>query len=345
MHDVPGSYWHEPVAGKCAHFGKFGFNCLGLAAALGVVFAAVGAVAQDYPTRPIRLVVAFAAGGTTDFVARLIAEKTKASLGQSIVVENKPGANGAIGADYVAKSEPDGYTLFFSTAGALAINPSMRNDLPYDPIKDFTPIAPVARNTVVFAVNHTLGIATGQDMIARAKEKPGTVTVAITGVGAISHLAIEMLQLAAGIKLQIVPYRGAGQATADFIGGQLNAMSAEVPVLMPQVKVGKAKILAVSAQNRSDVLPDVPTFAELGYPDVVADNWSGVLAPPRTPPAIIAKLNQAFNAVVKDPEVRRRLAENGVSTIGGTPEELTELIKRETTRWRKVVRETGVKAE
>ena len=316
-----------------------------IAAALAAVLAAGGAAAQDYPNRPIRLVVAFAAGGTTDFVARQLAERAKASLGQSIVVENKPGANGAIGAEYVAKSEPDGYTLFFSTAGALAINPSMRSDLPYDPIKDFTPIVPVARNTVLFAVNPTLGVATAQEMIARAKEKPGTITVAITGVGAISHLAIEMLQIAAGIKLQYVPYRGAGQAVADFIGGQLNAMSAEVPVLMPQIKAGKATILAVSAQNRSDVLPEVPTFAELGYPDVVADNWSGVLAPPKTPAAIVARLNQAFNAVVRDPEVRRRFAENGVSTIGGTPEDLTELIKSETARWRKVVKETGVKSE
>ena len=316
-----------------------------IAAALAAVLAAGGAAAQDYPNRPIRLVVAFAAGGTTDFVARQLAERAKASLGQNIVVENKPGANGAIGAEYVAKSEPDGYTLFFSTAGALAINPSMRSDLPYDPIKDFTPIVPVARNTVLFAVNPTLGVATAQEMIARAKEKPGTITVAITGVGAISHLAIEMLQIAAGIKLQYVPYRGAGQAVADFIGGQLNAMSAEVPVLMPQIKAGKAKILAVSAQNRSEVLPEVPTFAELGYPDVVADNWSGVLAPPKTPPAIVARLNQAFNAVVRDPEVRRRFAENGVSTIGGTPEDLTELIKSETARWRKVVKETGVKGE
>ncbi|HEX4553938.1 MAG TPA: tripartite tricarboxylate transporter substrate binding protein [Xanthobacteraceae bacterium] len=316
-----------------------------IAAAVAVALATGGAAAQDYPSRPIRLIVAFAAGGTTDFVARQLAEKAKASLGQSIVVENKPGANGAIGADFVAKSEPDGYTLFFSTAGALAINPSMRTDLPYDPIKDFTPIVPVARNTVLFAVNPTLGVATAQEMIARAKDKPGTITVAITGVGAISHLAIEMLQLAAGIKLQYVPYRGAGQAVADFIGGQLNAMSAEVPVLMPQIKAGKAKILAVSAQGRSDVLPDVPTFAELGYPDVVADNWSGVLAPPNTPPAIVARLNQAFNAVVRDPEVRRRFADNGVSTIGGTPEDLTELIRSETARWRKVVKETGVKAE
>jgi tripartite-type tricarboxylate transporter receptor subunit TctC len=316
-----------------------------IAAPLAAALAAGGAVAQDFPTRPIRMIVAFSAGGTTDFVARLIADKVKGPLGQPVVVENKPGANGAIGADYVAKAEPDGYTLFFSTAGALSIIPSLRTDLPYDPLKSFAPIVPIARNTVLLAVNTGLGISTAQELIARAKDKPGTLTVAITGIGAISHLAIEMLQSSARIKLQAVPYRGAGPAIADLIGGQVNAMSAEVPVLMPQIRAGKAKILAVAAQNRSDAIPDVPTFAELGYPDVVADNWSGVLAPPNTPAAIVAKLNAAFNTVVRDPEVRRRLAETGVSTIGGTPEDLTKLIASETARWRKVVAETGVRIE
>jgi tripartite-type tricarboxylate transporter receptor subunit TctC len=316
--------------------------------ALAMVGIATGlspAAAQDYPNRPIRMIVAFAAGGTSDFVARLIADKAKGALGQNIVVENKPGANGAIGADYVGKSEPDGYTVFFSTAGAIAINPSMRTDLPYDPVKDFAPVAPIARNTVLFAAGPALKVDTAQDMLALARTKPGAITVAITGVGAISHLAIELLQHAAGIKLQYVPYRGAGQAISDFIGGQVNAMSAEVPVLMPQLKAGKAKVLAVAAQNRSDVLPDIPAFTELGYSEVVADNWSGVLAPARTSPAIIARLNAAFNTAVHNPETRAKLAENGVSTIGGSPEDLVALIAAETARWRKVVRAIGIKAQ
>ncbi|HEX9556210.1 MAG TPA: tripartite tricarboxylate transporter substrate binding protein [Reyranella sp.] len=303
------------------------------------------AAAQDYPNRPIRMIVAFAAGGTTDFVARLIADKAKGTLGQNIVVENRPGANGAIGADYVAKSEPDGYTLFFSTAGAITINPSLRSDLPYDPVRDFAPVAPIARNTVLFAAGPALKVDAAQDMLALARAKPGAITVAITGVGAISHLAIELLQHAAGIKLQYVPYRGAGQAISDFIGGQVNAMSAEVPVLMPQLKTGKAKVLAVAAQNRSDVLPDVPTFAELGFADVVADNWSGALAPARTPPVVIAKLNAALNAAVHNPETRAKLADNGVSATGGSPEDLIALIAAETARWRKVVKEIGVKVQ
>jgi len=300
---------------------------------------------QDYPNRPIRMIVAFAPGGTTDFVARLIADKAKGALGQNIVVENKPGANGAIGADYVAKSEPDGYTLFFSTAGAITINPSLRSDLPYDPVKDFAPVAPIARNTVLFAAGPALKVDSVQDMLALARAKPGAITVAITGVGAISHLAIELLQHAAGIKLQYVPYRGAGQAISDFIGGQVNAMSAEVPVLMPQLKAGKARVLAVAAQHRSDVLPDVPTFVELGFADVVADNWSAVLAPARTPPAIIAKLNAALNAAVRNPETEVKLADNGVSATGGSAEDLIGLIAAETARWRKVVKEIGVNVQ
>ena len=316
-----------------------------IAATLASALAVGGAAAQEYPTRPIRMIVAFSAGGTTDYVARLLADRVKAVLGQPVVIENKPGANGAIGADYVAKAEPDGYTLFFSTAGALSIIPNMRTDLPYDPLRSFTPVLPTARNTVLFAVNTGLGVSTAQEMIARAKTTPGGLTVAVTGIGAISHLAIEMLQSAAKVKLQAVPYRGAGPAVSDLIGGQVNAMSAEVPVLMAQIKAGKAKILAVAAQSRSDVLPDVPTWSELGYPEVVADNWSGVLAPPKTPAAIVGKLNAAFNAVVHDPDVRRRLADVGVSTIGGTPADLTALITSETARWHKVVEETGVKIE
>jgi tripartite-type tricarboxylate transporter receptor subunit TctC len=314
------------------------------AVAFALSAAAGTAGAQDYPSRPIRLIVAFVPGGNTDFVARLVANELKARLGQSIVIENKPGANGAIGADYVAKSEPDGYTLFFSTAGAIAINPSLRNDLPYDPQRDFAAVAPVARNTVLFAASARLQAATAADMIALAKRRPGTISVAITGFGAISHLALELLQARAGLTLQFVPYRGAGQAISDFVAGQIDAMSADVPVLLPQIRAGKGRILAVAAAARSDVLPDVPTFAELGYPDVVADNWSGVLAPARTPAAVVARLNGAINAVTADPQVKRKLAESGVSVLGGSPADLAALMRRETERWRTVVAELGVRA-
>ncbi len=303
------------------------------------------AAAQTYPNRPIRMIVAFTPGGSTDYVARLVADKVKGALGQSVVVENKPGANGAIAADYVGKSEPDGYTLFFSTAGAITINPSLRPDLPYDPAKDLAPVVPVVRNTVLLGSGPALKAETAQDMLALARTRPGSVTVAITGIGAISHLAMELLQRAAGIRLQYVPYRGAGHAISDVIGGQVNAMSADVPALMSQLKAGKVKGLAVASRSRSEVLPDTPSFAELGYGDVVADNWSAVLAPARTPPAVIVKLNAAFNAAVNDPDMRARFAENGVSAMGGSPEELAALIAEETARWRKVVREIGVQVQ
>jgi len=311
-------------------------------AALAAIAAAQPSVAQT--SRAIRLVVAFAPGGNTDFVARLVANEVKAQLGQTVVIENKPGANGAIGADYVAKSEPDGQTLLFSTAGALAINPNLRIDLPYDPQRDFAAVVPIARNTVLFAASRRLQAATAADMIALAKARPGTITVGITGVGAISHLTLVLLQARAGIRLQFVPYRGAGQAIGDFVSGQIDAMSADVPVLLPQIRAGKGRILAVAAAERSDVLPDVPTFAELGYPDVVADNWSGVLAPAGTPAPAIARLNAAFNAVVRDAEVRRKLADSGVSTLGGSPADLAALMRRESERWRAVVTELGVGA-
>jgi tripartite-type tricarboxylate transporter receptor subunit TctC len=312
----------------------------------GLALATLGlqpSVAQPYPSRPIRLVVAFAPGGNTDFVARLVANELKAQLSQSVVIENKPGANGAIGADYVAKAAPDGYTLFFSTAGAIAINPNLRTDLPYDPQHDFAAVAPIARNTVLFAASRRLAAATAVEMLAVAKARPATITVAITGVGAISHLALELLQARAGVRLQLVPYRGAGQAISDFVAGQIDAMSADVPVLLPQIKAGKGRILAVAAAERSDVLPEVPTFAELGYSDVVADNWSGVLAPAGTPAPVVARLNAAFNAVLDNADVRRKLAESGVSALGGSPADLAALIARESARWRTVVTDLNLK--
>lgn len=313
-----------------------------LALAAAIALAAPPAAAQDrYPVRPVRLIVAFTAGGTTDFVARIVAEKAKGPLGASVIVENKPGANGAIAADYVAKSEPDGYTLFFSTAGALTINPSLRPDLPNDTMKTFAPVAPVARNTVLFAAGPALKADTAADMLALARDRPGTITVAITGVGAISHLAIELLQHAAGVKLRYVPYRGAGQAISDVIGGQVSAISADLPALLPQLRAGRMKALAVASGNRSEAL-DAPTFAELGLADVVAENWAAVLAPARTPPAVVAKLSAALQAAVNDPDTRARFTENGVAAMTGSPDDLARLIAGETARWRRVVGEVGI---
>ena len=305
----------------------------------------LGARAHDHASRPIRMIVAFAPGGTTDFVARLLAERASATIGQSIVVENRPGANGAIAAEYVAKSEPDGATLFFSTLGALAINPNLRTDLPYDPARAFAPIAMLVRNTTVLVVRAGLGVHSVSELIARAKEKPGTISMAVTGIGANSHLALELFQSAAGVKFQLIPYRGAAQAMTDLMGNQVDGLFADAPVLLGQISAGKLIALGVMSETRSDVLPSVPTLAELGLPDTIAENWQGVLAPIGTPHTVIARLNRAFVDAVNDPDIRRRLVENGVTVSPSSPEAFANLITNETARWGKIIRDKGIKPD
>jgi tripartite-type tricarboxylate transporter receptor subunit TctC len=301
------------------------------------------AAAQDLATRPVRMIVAFAPGGTTDFVARLVAERAAAAIGRPIVVENKPGANGAIAAETVAKAEPDGSTLFFSTMGALAINPNLRADLPYDPLRDFAPVAMLARNTTVLAVNPALGVRSVAELIARAKQKPGSISMAVTGVGANSHLAMELFQSAAGVKFQLIPYRGAAQAMTDLLSNQVDGIFADAPVMLGQIAAGKLIALGIMSEARSDVLPQLPTMIELGLPDTIAENWQGVLAPAHTPPAVIAKLNQAFVDAVNDPELRHRLIESGVTVWPSSPDGFARLIAEETARWGKVIRDKGIK--
>jgi tripartite-type tricarboxylate transporter receptor subunit TctC len=303
------------------------------------------AQAQDYPTRPIRLVVAFTPGGTTDFMARLLADKLRGLLGQTVVVENKPGANGAIGADYVAKAEPDGYTLFFTTVGAVAINPGLRSDLPYDPVKDFAPVGMAAFNSTMLVVNATMKVNSAKELAALAKEKPGTVTIGITGIGAVSHLGLELFQSSAGIKITAVPYRGASQAITDILGGNLDGLMGDVPTVLTQIQSGKIKALAATSTKRSDIFPDVPTFVEQGYAETVADQWAGILAPARTPPAVIAKLNTAMVTALNDPEVRAKLKQSGVTPSPGTPEQFGQYLKDEIARYTKLIREKGIKGE
>ena len=318
---------------------------LGAVVLLAACAWSVTALAQDYPTRPIRLIVAFTAGGTTDFVARLLADKLKGALGQTVIVENKPGANGAIGAEYVAKSDPDGYTLFFTTVGAVAINPAFRSNLPYDSVRDFAPVGLAARNSTMLVVNAAMQANSAKELAALAKERPGAVTIGITGVGAISHLGLELFQSAAGIKLQAVPYRGGAQAVTDILGGQLDGVFADVPTIIAQVKAGKLKALAATSRERSDIFPDVPTFVEQGFADTVADQWAGVLAPARTSPAIIAKLSSALVTVLNDAEVRGKLAQAGVTPSPSSPEAFARYLQDEIARWSRVIREKGIKGE
>lgn len=299
--------------------------------------------AQDLPNKPVHVVIAFPAGGPTDFVGRLVAEKVKDILGRTIIIENKAGANGALGADYVAKSEPDGTTLFLTTLGAVGVTPHMRSDVPYDSIKDFAPVTNVVLNTTLIVVRAESPLKTMKDLVAAAKAKPGEMTFASTGVGSPPHLTLELLQSVAGVKFVHVPYRGAAPALTDLLGGQVQLFAADAPVLMSNIKGGKLRALGAASGQRNPMLPDVPTLAEQGYPNIVVDNWYGLLAPAKTPPAIIAKINDAFVKAINDPVVKKRLIDSGAIPVADTPAEFGKFFKTEYDRWGKVVRASGMK--
>ena len=301
--------------------------------------------AEDFPTRPVHMIVAFAPGGTADFTARIIADKMQHFLGQPIIIENKPGANGAIGAEYVAKSDPDGYTLFFTTVGAVAINPSLRSDLPYDPLKDFAAVGKAAINSTILVVNADMKINSARELAELARRKPGSITIGITGRGAISDLGRQLFEDAAGIKLQEVPYRGAAPAITDMLAGHLDGLFGDVPTIMAQVQAGKLKALAATSTERSDIFPDVPTFVEQGFAGVVGDNWAGVLAPAGTPQPVIAKFNAALVTALNDPELRTRLHNAGTTPAPSTPEQFEKYLREENARWGKIIREKGIKGE
>jgi tripartite-type tricarboxylate transporter receptor subunit TctC len=303
-----------------------------------------GAPAQTYPSRPVKLIVAFAPGGTTDLTARLIADKMRSTFGE-VVVENKPGANGAVGAEYVAKAEPDGYTLFFSTVGAVAINPAFRSDLPYDPLKDFVPVGKAAVNSPLLVVNSSLPVKSARELADLARQKPGAITVGITGRGAVSDLSLLLFESAANIKLQAVPYRGAAPALTDVIAGHLDGLFADVPTVMAQVRAGKLRALAATSTKRSSIFPDLPTFVEQGFAGVVADNWAGVLAPAGTPEPVIAKFNAGMVAALNDPDLRRRLLETGTEPAPSSPEEFGNYLREEIGRWGKLIRDKNIKAD
>jgi tripartite-type tricarboxylate transporter receptor subunit TctC len=306
---------------------------------------ATGARADDYPSRPVRLIVAFTPGGSTDTTARLIADKMQHGLGAPIAIENKPGANGAIAAQYVAQSDPDGYTLFFSTVGAIAINPAFRSDLTYDPLKDFAPVGKAAINSPVLVVNAEMKANSARELAALARKRPGAITIGITGRGAMSDLGLQLFEAAAGIQLQSIPYRGAAQAITDILSGHLDGLFGDVPTVMAQVKAGRLKALATTSVERSDIFPNVPTFVEQGFAGTVGDNWAGVLAPAATPKSVIAKFNAALVAALKDPELRERLHDIGTTPAPSSPEEFGDYLRAEIAHWRAVVREKGLKGE
>ncbi len=301
--------------------------------------------ADDYPSRPVRLIVAFTPGGTADLTARLIADKMHDTLGETVAVENKPGASGAIAAQYVAQSDPDGYTLFFTTVGAVALNPAFRNDLSYDPLKDFAPVGKTAINSPVLVVSSTMKVNSVGDLVALAKKQPGTITIGVTGRGAMSDLGLQLFETAAGIQLQAVPYRGASHAITDMLAGHLDGLFGDVPTVMAQVRAGSFKALATMSKTRSDIFPDVPTFIEDGFPSVMGDNWNGILAPAGTPEPVIAKFNTALVAALNDPGLRARLHQSGITPSPSSPSAFGDYLREEIARWAAVIKEKGLKGE
>lgn len=317
-------------------------NVLLAVATVLTVAASQIANAQDYPSRPIRVVVAFPPGGPTDFIGRLIADKMSALLGQRVYIENRAGANGTVGADNIAKSEPDGYSLFLTTAGAIAMSPHIMASIPYDALHDFAPVAEVVTNTTLLVVSPKMGIKSAKELVALAKQKPGTITFASTGTGSTTHLAQVLFADAAGVQFLHVPYRGAAPALTDLLAGQVQVLAADLPVLISQIQAGSIVPIGAVADKRNEMAPEVPTLAEQGYPNTDASNWYALLAPAKTLPAVIKKLNDAVNSALRDPAVRAKIVKSGAVPVGGTPEELANFMRAEYEKWGRVVREHGI---
>jgi tripartite-type tricarboxylate transporter receptor subunit TctC len=302
------------------------------------------ASAQTFPTKQIRLIVPFPPGGPNDIIARVVGQKMGEILGQTVVVENKSGQGGVLGTDYVAKAQPDGYTIGIVSAGALAISPSMEK-VPYNTATDLQPITLVAKVPEMLVVATTLPIKNLQELVAYAKANPGKINFASSGPGSLPQLAGELLKLTAKIDIVHVPYRGAAPAVNDLLGQQVQIAFFDLPVLLPQVKAGKLRAIAIGAPERAASAPDVPTTAEEGMPALLAENWYGMIAPAKTPPDVVAKLNAAAVQAMKDPQVSAKLSSQGAILVGDTPEQFGAFIQSETQKWAKVIKDAGVETQ
>ncbi len=315
-----------------------------LALLLGLALAG-GAHAQNFPSRPVRVIVPFGPGGSSDVVARIVVDGAAEALGQPLVIENVPGAGGNIGTARVAKAAPDGYTLVECTIGTCAINPSIYASTGYDLQKDFVPVFLVGGVMNIFTVHPSTAIKSIADLVAHAKANPGKLPAAIGAVGSSNHLTPVWFASIAGIEMLWVPFKGAGDAITALLGGQVMMFVDNEPSILPQITSGKARPLAVTGPRRSTYLPNVPTMEELGYKGFVVEPWYGFMSPHGTPRAAVEKLNAALNAAIQNPRIKKRLEEAGLRLVGGAPERLGEQIKSESERWAKVVKANNVKVE
>jgi tripartite-type tricarboxylate transporter receptor subunit TctC len=303
------------------------------------------ATAQDYPNKPIRLIVPFGAGGGSDYVGRLVAQKLTEQMGQTVVVENRPGAASLVGTELAAKSAADGYTLLLADSG-FTINPAFYKSTKYDPLKDFDPITVVAQTPYVLVVNPALPYAASlKDFLAAAKAQPGAINIGSAGNGSGTHMSGELFKLRAQLNLTHVPYKSAGASVADVVGGQIQASMSSPPAALPLAKAGKLKILAAAAAKRSALLPDVPTFEEAGVQGVHVSNWYAVMSVGGTPKPVIKRLHDELMKAIAAPDMRERLAAGALEPSPTTPEEFRSLITTELQRWAQVIREAGVRQE
>ena len=302
------------------------------------------AQAQSYPDHPIRFVVPYPPGGGTDVIARIVQGKLQTALGQNIVIDNKGGAGGSVGTDIVAKAAPDGYTVLF-TLNSHTVNPAIYAKLPFDTLKDFEPVGTVASLPQILVANPQFPANNVAELIALAKAKPGTLAYASVGVGSPGHLAGELFKLRTGTQMTHVPYRGGGPAVTDVMGGQVPLLWVSIPAAAQFVKSGKLKALGVSTLKRSAAFPDVPTLQEAGVADFEVDSWYAMFVPAKTPKPVIAKLNQALNTTLQDPEIREKLLAQGSEAVGGTPEALGQTVNVELVKWAKLAKDASIKAE
>ncbi len=316
-----------------------------LALTLGTLLAAAPALAQNYPSKPITMVVGFAAGGATDAVARIIAKHLGDELKQNVIVENKAGAGGNIATDYVARAEADGHTLLLGSVGSLTVAPHMQAKLPYKPLQDFAPVTMAVVFSNVLVVKPDLPVKNLADYIKLAKAKPGTITYASSGVGGAGHLAGELLEQSADVDMTHVAYKGGGPAMLGMLGGEVDSFFGTPPSVGKHVLAGKVRAIATTGAKRDPLMPDVPTVAEQGYPGYDTMNWYAYVVPAKTPQPIVTKLNQVLVKILKDPVVAKELEAKGLSPSPSTPAELGAYMKREYDIWAVVVKKAGIKPE
>jgi tripartite-type tricarboxylate transporter receptor subunit TctC len=311
--------------------------------ALAAMMLACGATAQNYPNRPIRVVVVSTPGGSVDTMARTIGPKLAEKWGQQVIVDNRPGAGGAIAAEIVSRSAPDGYTLIMGTVASFATNVSLRRKLPYDPVRDFVPISLVATQNLMLLVHPSVPAKSVKELVALAKKQPEALSFASAGNGTGGHLSGELFKMLAGVQLLHVPYKGVAPAIIDVVSGQVTMTFASILSSLPQVKAGKLRALAVTGSQRSPAAPQLPTMVEAGVKAYESATWYGLLAPAATPPDIVSKLNTEVVAILKNPEMHDRLSKEGADPVGNTSAEFGRFIQSEIDKWRKVIQAAGIK--